>query len=187
MALEECRRYGVRWRGRPPICARHRPGEMTPVRALCTGSRSAARERREAAMEIPTDVDHSAPVLTDLAIDIAAPRDAVWRLHTDINAWPTWQKDITDAALQQPLAVGASFGWATYGMAEAPPADRSRWLRGLVGLGLTVVVLPLGGWDVAEARVEPPVVVGVDPGEDRPSGGGPVPEPVAVHQLPLER
>ena len=43
-------------------------------------------------MEIPTDVDHSAPVLTDLAIDIAAPRDAVWRLHTDINAWPTWQK-----------------------------------------------------------------------------------------------
>ena len=36
-------------------------------------------------MEIPTDVDHSAPVLTDLAIDIAAPRDAVWRLHTDIT------------------------------------------------------------------------------------------------------
>jgi hypothetical protein len=34
----------------------------------------------------------------------------------------------------------------------------------LVGLGLTVVVFPLGGWHVAEAGVEPAVVVGVDPG-----------------------
>ena len=35
------------------------------------------------------------------------------------------------------------------------PADRSRWLRGLVGLGLAVLVLPLDGWEVAQARVEP--------------------------------
>jgi hypothetical protein len=68
-------------------------------------------------MENPTEVDHSAPVLTNLEIDVAAPRDAVWRLHTDINAWPTWQKDITDAALEPPLAAGASFSWTTYGMA----------------------------------------------------------------------
>jgi uncharacterized protein YndB with AHSA1/START domain len=68
-------------------------------------------------METPTDVDHSAPVLTELEIDIAAPREAVWRLHTDIIAWPTWQKDITDAALELPLAAGTSFSWATYGMA----------------------------------------------------------------------
>ena len=34
--------------------------------------------------------------------------------------------------------------------------------RGLVGLGLTVLVLPFDGRDVAEARVKPRVVVGVD-------------------------
>jgi hypothetical protein len=48
MALEECRRYGVRSRRRPPICARHRPGEMTPVRAICVGragSRDVAQSR----------------------------------------------------------------------------------------------------------------------------------------------
>jgi hypothetical protein len=72
-------------------------------------------------------------------------------------------------------------------LSEAPPADRSRCLRGQVGLGLTVLVVPLDGRDVAEARVEPPVVVSVDPGEDRSPGAGPVREPVAVHQFPLER
>ncbi len=48
---------------------------------------------------------------------------------------------------------------------------------------MTVVLLPFEGRLVAEARVEPPVVVAVDPGEDRSAGGGPVGEPVAVHEL----
>lgn len=30
-------------------------------------------------MKSPTDVDRSAPVLTDLDIEVAAPRDVVWR------------------------------------------------------------------------------------------------------------
>ena len=62
--------------------------------------------------------------------------------------------------------------------------DRS---RGLLGLGLTVEVFPLDGWNVPEARVEPPVVVGVDPREDRPPRFGAGREPVAVHDLTLER
>jgi hypothetical protein len=65
--------------------------------------------------------------------------------------------------------------------------DRSRGLRGLVGLGLTVHGLPLDGWDVAEARVQPAVVVAVDPSEDRPAGFGSCREPVPVHDLTLER
>ena len=64
-------------------------------------------------------------------------------------------------------------------MNEGPPVDRSRWLRGLVGLGLTVVVLPLEGREVAEARVEPLAVVAVDPAEDRAPCASPVREPVA--------
>jgi len=60
------------------------------------------------------------PVWTDSAsnhaISVDAQRDGVWRLHTNVGAWPSWQKDITDAVLDQPLAVGASFNWSTYGM-----------------------------------------------------------------------
>ena len=67
-------------------------------------------------MATPTDVDRTAPVLTDLAIDINAPRDRVWKLHTDVNAWPTWQPDINDAAADEPLKPSASFNWSTYGM-----------------------------------------------------------------------
>ena len=36
---------------------------------------------------------------------------------------------------------------------ELPPVGRSRWLRGRDGLGLTVVLLPGDGGDVAEAGV----------------------------------
>ena len=67
-------------------------------------------------MATPTDVDRDAPALTDLAIDIDAPRDRVWRLHTDVNAWPTWQPDITAATTEDPLKPGGSFNWSTYGM-----------------------------------------------------------------------
>lgn len=52
-------------------------------------------------------------------------------------------------------------------VSEAPPVDCSRGLRGVVGLDSTVVVLPLDRRQVAEAGVESPVVVGVDPGEAR--------------------
>ena len=36
---------------------------------------------------------------------------------------------------------------------ELPPVGRSRWLRGQVGLGLIVLLLPIDGSDVAERRV----------------------------------
>ena len=48
-------------------------------------------------------------------------------------------------------------------------------------------MLPLDGGDVAEARVEPAVVVGVDPGEDRPPGGGPIRESVTGYELTFQR
>ena len=34
---------------------------------------------------------------------------------------------------------------------EVPPVDRSRWLRGQVGLGLRVPLFPRDGWQEAEA------------------------------------
>ena len=67
-------------------------------------------------MATPKDVDRNAPVLTELAIDINAPHDRVWKLHTDVSAWPTWQPDITEAAAAEPLEPGTSFSWATFGM-----------------------------------------------------------------------
>ena len=67
-------------------------------------------------MPLPIEVDRSAPVVSNHEIDINASRDDVWRLHCDVNSWPTWQSDITEASLDQTLAPGASFDWSSYGM-----------------------------------------------------------------------
>jgi hypothetical protein len=66
-------------------------------------------------MTVPADVDRDAPVIAVHEIDIDAPLDTVWRLHTDINAWPTWQTEITAAHLEGALEPGVSFDWTSYG------------------------------------------------------------------------
>ena len=66
-------------------------------------------------MTTPTDVDRAAPVLAVHEIDIEAPLDTVWRLHTDVNTWPSWQTDITAAHIDGAIETGASFDWTSYG------------------------------------------------------------------------
>ena len=66
-------------------------------------------------MSVPTSIDLSAPVIARHAIDINAPLDIVWALHTDVNAWPQWQTDITAARLDGGFTEGASFTWTSFG------------------------------------------------------------------------
>jgi hypothetical protein len=66
-------------------------------------------------MTVPTDVDRTAPVIALHEIDIEAPLDTVWQLHVDVNAWPTWQTDITAAHIDGALKPGVSFDWTSYG------------------------------------------------------------------------
>ncbi|AKU92464.1 SRPBCC family protein [Vulgatibacter incomptus] len=65
---------------------------------------------------IPNEIDHGAPVIADHEVTIAAPLPLVWQLHVDVEAWPTWQRDITEATLESAFAPGVSFHWLTYGM-----------------------------------------------------------------------
>jgi len=92
-------------------------------------------------MAVPTDVDRAAPVIAVHEIDIEAPLDTVWQLHTDVNAWPGWQTDITAAHIEGPLAPGVSFDWTSYGFSVTSTvyalADRSRVLWGGTSGGIT--------------------------------------------------
>jgi hypothetical protein len=63
----------------------------------------------------PADIDRAAPVIAHHEIDIQVPPDVVWRLHADVNAWPTWHPDITATDLPGPFAPGNSFDWTSYG------------------------------------------------------------------------
>ncbi|MFJ4318000.1 SRPBCC family protein [Streptomyces lavendulae] len=61
-------------------------------------------------------IDESAPAVVRLSTTVHAPLDTVWRLHTDVDAWPDWNPDVTRAALDGPLAPGATFRWLTHGL-----------------------------------------------------------------------
>jgi hypothetical protein len=71
-------------------------------------------------MNIPTAVDRSAPVIAHHEVDIQAPLDTVWRLHTDINAWQT---DISAAHLDGVLEPGASFDSPSQGPDHRPESS----------------------------------------------------------------
>ncbi|MFF5809249.1 MFS transporter [Streptomyces sp. NPDC012746] len=61
-------------------------------------------------------IDETAPVIVRLNTVIDAPLAAVWGLHTDIAAWPTWNRDIDRTEVDGPLLPGNSFRWRTHGM-----------------------------------------------------------------------
>ena len=93
-------------------------------------------------MAIATGIDGNAPVIARHQIDIGAPLDTVWQLHTDVNGWPAWQTDITAARLDGPFEPGNSFTWTSYGYTVTSTiyavADHSRTLwggptRGIMG------------------------------------------------------
>ena len=92
-------------------------------------------------MTTPTDIDRDAPVIAHHEIDIAAPLDTVWSVHTDVNAWPSWNQEMTDAHLGGPFALGNSFTWTSYGFTVTSTiyevADRGRTLWGGASQGIT--------------------------------------------------
>ncbi|QAY68736.1 SRPBCC family protein [Xylanimonas protaetiae] len=65
---------------------------------------------------VPTTIDESATVVVRREVRIEAPVDLVWRLHTDVAAWPSWQTDVEAAHVDGPLVPGATFRWSTHGL-----------------------------------------------------------------------
>ena len=85
-------------------------------------------------MTRPTDIDRDAPVIANHEIDITAPLDTVWSLHTRVNAWPSWNQEMTGASLEDPFEAGNSFTWTSYGFTVTSTIyeidDHSRTLWG---------------------------------------------------------
>lgn len=91
-------------------------------------------------MTTPTDIDRDAPVITHHEIDINAPLDTVWNLHTDVDAWPTWNLEVTAAKLDGAFAPGNSFTWTSYDLTVTSTIyiveDHSRTLWGGAAQGI---------------------------------------------------
>jgi hypothetical protein len=70
-------------------------------------------------------IDEQAPVISRRSIVIAAPIGTLWRLHTDVNAWPNWQKAIDRSHLEDDFRPGATFTWETYNLTIS---SRTGWI-----------------------------------------------------------
>jgi uncharacterized protein YndB with AHSA1/START domain len=79
------------------------------------------------------DIDDGAPVVSREELFIDAPAEAVWNLHTDVNAWPAWRSDVDSAQLTDPFGIGSSFRWQTAGLditstiTQVVPGTRTTW------------------------------------------------------------
>lgn len=120
---------------------------------------------------IPAAIDETATVVVRREIRIAAPVDVVWRLHTHIAAWPTWQTDVDTAELDGPLVPGATFTWSTHGLDVAStvyaiePGRRILWggpAQGITGVhewtfeadGDATVVRTAESWEGEPVRAD---------------------------------
>jgi len=81
------------------------------------------------------DIDATAPVITRDEILIDAPLEVVWRLQTDISAWPTWRPEVRTARLDGSLNVGSVFHWEEGGLQIASTVRELAPFRRIVWTG----------------------------------------------------
>lgn len=65
-------------------------------------------------MKIP--VNEQAPVRARGSILVHAPVGTVWKVLTDIDAWPGWQQAVIAAKLEGPAEEGSVFRWKAGGL-----------------------------------------------------------------------
>ncbi|MGW7386264.1 SRPBCC family protein [Streptomyces sp. NPDC054794] len=103
----------------------------------------------------PTGIDPDAPVITRDDIVIHAPLDRVWKIQTDVEAWPAWQPDVTEVTKQTPgpLRAGSVFVWSVHGLKDITSTvqqvrPRHRIVWGGPAQGITAVHV----WTFTRAR-----------------------------------
>ena len=57
------------------------------------------------------DIDRTAPVIARTRLQIAADRQTVWDVLTDLESWPVWKRDVRSLSLRGPVAPGSTFEW----------------------------------------------------------------------------
>jgi len=86
------------------------------------------------------NINHKAPVSCTKSVVIPAPASHVWKVLTDINRWPEWQREISKARANGPLEAGTTFDWKTGGMSihstlhTVQPSTHFGWTGKVMGI-----------------------------------------------------
>jgi hypothetical protein len=92
-------------------------------------------------MDGPTlKANQNAPVYSEATIEVDATREVVWALMADVENWPAWNPEITEARLDGTLAPGARIVWKSgpgtirSELADVVLGERLSWTGTLFGI-----------------------------------------------------
>ncbi|MBP1770028.1 MAG: hypothetical protein H6P96_646 [Candidatus Aminicenantes bacterium] len=86
------------------------------------------------------EVDHDAPATGIAEVLIKAPIDTVWRILSDLEKWPSWNKSVSKIRVNGPLEAGTSFDWTAGSsrivsrLEEVDPPQRIVWSGRMPGI-----------------------------------------------------
>jgi hypothetical protein len=86
------------------------------------------------------NIDKNAPLVGKKEVIINASLEKVWKIQTDINGWPSWQKNVSEARLKGELKKGTKFFWKAMGMKitsileEVEPKKKIGWSGKSLGM-----------------------------------------------------
>lgn len=86
------------------------------------------------------EVNREAPVVESAGALINAPVETVWRILSDLENWPTWNKGVSKIGVSGPVTAGTSFQWVASGarlssrLEEVIPLRRIAWTGRMFGI-----------------------------------------------------
>jgi uncharacterized protein YndB with AHSA1/START domain len=130
------------------------------ILAVLLALAACGRSETPGQMAAQGQIDENAPIKVALQISIAAPPAKVWGILSNIGAWPTWQSDITNTAVDGVPGDGVLFSWTAQGTSvhsriQLFQPDRAlAWTGTVVNFHAihvwTLTALPGGGTLVSE-------------------------------------
>ena len=86
------------------------------------------------------EIDPTAPAVARGEVTVAAPREIVWDVLTDLASWPSWNRDVKSVSVSGPLAPGTVFRWKTgpgtitSTLQQVEPTHRIAWTGSTLGI-----------------------------------------------------
>lgn len=132
-----------------PLAAAGLFGAVAPAQATATGQHASLTC-------LGQGIDPTAQLHHEAEIFVKAPLSAVWKLHTDVEGWPSWQAPVTSMKRLDPgpLRPGSRFRWTTPApatpatpattlvvtstVAQVVPGRCIRWSGPAIGQGLRI-------------------------------------------------
>lgn len=108
---------------------------------------------------LSNEINSNAPVVCSRTIQIDTDIQSVWSILTNVNAWSTWQSDISDSELKEPLAPGASFLWKSGGTRIRSTVHSLDYCRSIGWTGKAAGTRAIHNWTLSELNGHTELVV----------------------------